>query len=244
MVGSIADNAAIYKKSFVYVPPTPPAELIDSTTYTLNFASRKFIHIGNDPTTNFNVSINLITSSRYVQLTPDFLRQIYSLMGYISPFILEQPQKYKRNLFFETEQIKLSSMVYSGENVLVIESKTRDGCRVLLNHVDLLQMQYLECCIFKTIVRKSSIIRPIVLKQFEIIGNYLDREFTNVKSSPTNVNEMKTFIKNLREEQIILSTPKESMNFISQLKINATSQLAEQWSERWSNEDNSSEVNL
>ncbi|KAF0710959.1 Uncharacterized protein FWK35_00031763, partial [Aphis craccivora] len=37
MAGSITDNAAIYKKTFTYVPPTPPSELFDSTNYTLNF---------------------------------------------------------------------------------------------------------------------------------------------------------------------------------------------------------------
>ena len=46
MAGSIADNLAVYKKTFAYVSPTPPAELLEATNFTLDFVSRKFIQIG------------------------------------------------------------------------------------------------------------------------------------------------------------------------------------------------------
>ena len=59
-----------------------------------------------------------------------------------------------------------------------------------------------------------------------MIGNYLDQEFTKVEN-PNE--EMIVFIKNLSDDKIIESNPKEDMNFISQLKMLATSQLAEQW---------------
>jgi len=65
---------------------------------------------------------------------------LLSLMGNILSFILDLPKKYKRNLFLETEIISLSSMVYQGENMLVIESKTQAGCRVLLNHIHLMKL--------------------------------------------------------------------------------------------------------
>ncbi|KAL4152670.1 hypothetical protein QTP88_000503 [Uroleucon formosanum] len=152
----------------------------------------------------------------------DFLRRIFSLMGNILSFILELPQKYKRNLFLETEIISLSSMVYQGENMLVIESKTQDGCRVLLNRTDLIRLQYLEWSIHETVARKSAIIRPTVLKQFEIIGDCIDREFTKADSPPKTPEEMIIFIKNLSDNKIIGSTPKEDMNFISQLKMFAS----------------------
>ena len=51
-------------------------------------------------------------------------------MGNILLFILDRLEKYKRILFSEIDLIKLSSMVYGGENILVIESKSQDGCRV------------------------------------------------------------------------------------------------------------------
>jgi len=75
------------------------------------------------------------------------------------------------------------------------------------------------------------------------MGNYLDQEFTKVDSPPKTPEEMIVFIKNLSDYKIIGSTPKHDMNFISQLKMYAPSQLAEQWSQRWSGE-NSPEVNL
>ncbi|KAF0740825.1 Uncharacterized protein FWK35_00022204, partial [Aphis craccivora] len=84
MNDSIVNSSTMYKKTFTYVPPTPPSELIDSSNYTLNFVKRK----------------------------------IFSLMGNILSFILEQPGKYKRTIFIETDKFKLSSMMYTGENVL------------------------------------------------------------------------------------------------------------------------------
>jgi len=224
------------KKNFTYVPPTPPADLIDCSNFTLDFTGRKFLNVGLDPTDEFNTVVQIITPSRYINMPADFLRRIFSLMGNILSFILDQPQKYKRNLFLETEIILLSSMVYSGENVLVIESKTQAGCRVLLNRTDLMKLQYLEWCIFETVTRKSTITQPLVLKQFETMGNYLDQEFIKVDSPPKTPEEMIVFIKNLNDDKIIGSTPKEDMNFISQLKMYASSQLAEHWAQRWSGE--------
>jgi len=244
MAGSITNNAALYKKkTFTYVPPTPPADLIDCSNFILDFTGRKFLNVGLDPTDEFNTIVQVITPSRYVNMPADFLRRIFSLMGNILSFILDLPQKYKRNLFLETETISLSSMVYQGENMLVIESKTQDGCRVLLNRTDLIRLQYLEWSIHETVARKSAIIRPTVLKQFEIIGDYIDREFTKADSPPKTSEEMIIFINNLSDNKIIVFTPKEDMNFISQLKMFASSQLAEQWAQRW-NGEMSPEVNL
>ncbi|KAL4153417.1 hypothetical protein QTP88_001250 [Uroleucon formosanum] len=209
---------------------------------TSNFTEEDIVHalsvvcFGLDPTDEFNTIVQVITPSRYVNMPADFLRRIFSLMGNILSFILDLPQKYKRNLFLETETISLSSMVYQGENMLVIESKTQDGCRVLLNRTDLIRLQYLEWSIHETVARKSAIIRPTVLKQFEIIGDYIDREFTKADSPPKTSEEMIIFINNLSDNKIIVFTPKEDMNFISQLKMFASSQLAEQWAQRWNGE--------
>jgi len=43
-------------------------------------------------------------------------------------------------------------MMYSRKNVLVIESKTQDGCRVVMNRTNLMRLQYLEFYIFKNIM--------------------------------------------------------------------------------------------
>ncbi|XP_025206278.1 uncharacterized protein LOC112602420 [Melanaphis sacchari] len=223
--------ASIYKKkNFTYILPTSPSELIESTNYTLDFAARKFIHIGLDPTDVFNTVVQIITPSRYINIPAVFLRRIFCLMGNILSFILDQPQKYNRNYFLEIDIISLSSMVYQRENMFVIESKTLAGCRVLLNRTDLMKLQYLQWCIVETVARKSTIIRPVVLNQFAMFGNYIDREFTKVDSPPKTNEEMVPFINNLRDDKIIGSTPKQDpMSFISQLKMFSSYQLAEHW---------------
>lgn len=35
-------------KKFVYVPPTPPCDLVDSTCFTIDSAGHKFLHVGLD----------------------------------------------------------------------------------------------------------------------------------------------------------------------------------------------------
>ncbi|XP_003244216.1 uncharacterized protein LOC100569355 [Acyrthosiphon pisum] len=230
MAGSIEDNAALYKKkTFAYVQPTPPAELIESTTYTLDFTNRKFVHIGIDPTEHFQVAIHLLTSSRHVNISPDFLKRIFSMMGHILSFILDTPQKCKRFIFLETESHKISSMVYGGENVLVIESKTHKGCRVLVNRADLISLQYLEWCIFETVTRKSTITQPVVLKQFDMFSNYINVEFHKLNSPPKTTAEMITFVKNLHDDTIISNMPKNDVNHISQIKMYASTQLVKHW---------------
>jgi len=55
---------------YKYVSPTLQTELIESTNYSLNFASRRVIHnIGIDPIDEFNVTVHIITPFRYVNIT-------------------------------------------------------------------------------------------------------------------------------------------------------------------------------
>jgi len=62
MAGSIEDNAALYKKkAFTYVAPSPPADLIETTSYTLDFKARKFIQVGILPELHRDTSILLQT---------------------------------------------------------------------------------------------------------------------------------------------------------------------------------------
>ena len=160
MAGSIEDNAALYmKKAFTYVPPSPPADLIETSSYTLDFASRKFIQAGILP--DEQVVVNILTSSCYVLITPEFLKKIFSYMGHILSFILDTPQKYKRVHFFEDDMMKLSSMVYTRENVFVIESKTQNGCRVLLNRADLIRLQISGVEHYRNYITERSIHRTI-----------------------------------------------------------------------------------
>lgn len=236
MTDSIVDSATMYKKTFKYVPPTPPTELIESTNHTLNFTKRKFVYIGIDPADMFRVAVHIITPTRYVNTSTQFLKRIFSLMCNILSFILEQPGKYKRTIFLETDKFKLSSMMFTGENVLLIESKIEEGCRIILNRTELIQLQYLEWCIFESVVRKSTIMHPIVLKQFDIFTNYINGELSKVESLPRTSKVMTTFIKNVRDDHIIVNSPKHDVNFISQLKMNALAELTEHCMQRWNGE--------
>ncbi|XP_060879149.1 uncharacterized protein LOC132951349 [Metopolophium dirhodum] len=222
MAGSITDNAAIYKKKpFAYVPPSTPAALIDSTSYTLDFTTRKFLLVGIDPTDNFQTVIHILTSSRHVKLSTDFLKRIFSLMGNVLSFILDIPTSYKRNLFLEIDLFKLSSMVYVGSNNLVIESKTEDGCRVLLNRSDLIQLQNLEWSIAASIREKDIFIKPKIIKQMNEYSENLIGKILQVDSPPNNVREMQIFINNQEVKQT------SENQFLNQIKMFAPTQLTE-----------------
>lgn len=75
-------------------------------------------------------------------------------------------------------------MVYQSENTLVLESKIQDGCRVLLNRSDLLQLQDLESAIYDIIERKSAIVKPIVLHHIELIATFLKINVPLQNSTP------------------------------------------------------------
>lgn len=197
MAGSISDNIEVYKKkSFAYVPPATPSDLLESTSITIDFVARKFIHIGLDPTSkDCEVIIRIITPSRYVHITYYTLKRIFSLMGNILSFILNIPEKYKRTIFYETETEKISSMVYGGENVLVVETKNQEGCRVLLSRSDLICLQHLEGSIFEIIHRTTSNSHILFTKQVRGYVKYLEQKFTQMHSPPVNEEENYTIHK-------------------------------------------------
>lgn len=207
MAGSIEVNAALYrKKAFTYVPPSPPTDLMESTSFTIDFASRKFIHIGLD-SKDFSIVALILTSSRYVTISYEFLRRIFSYMGHILSFILDIPEKYKRVIFCEDDLYKLSSMVYRGENVLVIEGKSQEGCRILLNRADLIILQYLEGVIFETVCRTGAYNHQLIIKQVRDYAYYLEEKFNQMQSPPVNLDEMITFIKKDHDYRLIQSDP-------------------------------------
>lgn len=225
MAGSIQDNAVAYKK-YKYIAPAPPSTLIDSTNIMLNFKERRFLNIGFDPADNFNVTIHIITSSRYISISPDFLKRVFSLMGNILSFILDEPIKFKKINFLDTDTVLLTNMIYRGENMLVIESKISKGCRVLLSREDLLNLQDLEWAIFETTTRKSIVVLPMLLEQFEKMGNIVKKKIS--RNGLTKHEEIKLFITRLYDEEILKNIPKSNQSFVSQIKLFACEQLAKQ----------------
>jgi hypothetical protein len=226
----VTNTTIVEKQSYKYVAPTPPTELIDSTTFVIDFAERKCIHIGLDPSEQFNVTVHIITSSRHVSFPHEFLNKIYSLMGNILSFILETPDKTRNINFFADKTIKLSNMVYRAQNVLVIESLINDGCRILLNSKDLMTLQSMEWCIYEAIVRKCNIIRPTVLQQVDQMGAYMKKRNNIPKNSVTEERLADTVKNTVSDEEFIENIPKNEHCYISQIKTYATVQVVEKWS--------------
>ncbi|VVC41707.1 Hypothetical protein CINCED_3A005403 [Cinara cedri] len=210
------------------VAPPSPTDFIDCSCYTLNFMERKFLNIGIDPTDAFAVKVRIITPSRYVNLTPDFLARIYSLMDKILSVVLDTP-KYKCHLFLETALFKVSHCVLNQENHLVIELKTATGFRVLLNRYDLFRLENLKRCILETVARKTVSSRPAVLKQFDHVSDYINKTIAKMRTPPSDMNELRMFIKSVQDEKIVSSMPKKGVNYAAQIKMFATTQLAECW---------------
>jgi len=134
-------------------------------------------------------------------------------MRNILSFILDQLQKYKRNLFLNSDSITISSMVYQGENMLVIKSKIQDGCRILLNRSDLLRLQDLEWSILETIERKTKIVKPLVKQQINQIALYLK---TNTEVETRTFEDMTNCVKSINN--IFISTHVNDYNFTSQFQ--------------------------
>ncbi|KAF0707860.1 Uncharacterized protein FWK35_00028889, partial [Aphis craccivora] len=211
MGGSIENMCAVYKKNvFTYVPPSPPIELIDCSNFFLNFSSRKFLNIGLDPTYEFNTVIHIITPSRFLNISTDFLKRIYRLMGNILSFILEQPQKHKRSLFLDTDSVTISSMVYQGENILVMESK--------------IQLQDLEWSIFEIIKRKTEIVKPLIIQQINQIASYLKR---NTEVVTRTLEDMTNRVKSINN--IFITSHVIGFNFSSQLQLYTADHIAKIW---------------
>lgn len=209
---------------YKYVPPAQPNELIDCTSYVLNFEDRKFIQVGIDPSSHFDIRVDIITASRYVRITPNFLKRILTIMGSILSIILDPPMKTKPPVFIEEDSLILSKMVYKGENVLVIESKSQDGCRVLLSTRDIFALQNLESSIFQSVSRKNVFTRPLILKQILQIKSFLKK---NSKTLPKTFKELQTYI--MRFDQNLIEIPKNELNFINDIKMMSSKQLAEEY---------------
>ncbi|KAE9523191.1 hypothetical protein AGLY_016424 [Aphis glycines] len=205
-----------------------PPDLIDTANFTIDFAGRKSIIIGLDPSNDFNISVQIITPSRFVCLSTDFLRRIYSLMGNILSIICEPPVKSRERLFLKDETITLSKTSYRGENMLVVESYLQQGCRVLLSRQNLLKLQDMQWIINETIALKSNIIRDTVVNQIDLVATYLNANVHVEKTS--TVEEIIAIVQNIHNDLAIMNiVPKNECNFTNQIKLFAYKQLAQRW---------------
>lgn len=222
----MAETTSTNFNKYKYVPPAQPTELIDCTSYVLNFEDRKFIQIGLSPSDAYNTQIDVITPSRYVRITPDFFNRFQSMMGRILSIILDPPMNTKKDVFLNEDSMILSKMVYKGENVLIIESQVQDGCRVILNRKDLFMLQNLETGILHCINRKNMYTRPLVLKQSILLQKYLRKELVK-DENPKTLEELQIFITRINQDAVDVS--KDEPNFINDIKMLSYKQLAEDY---------------
>ncbi|XP_050522376.1 uncharacterized protein LOC126894993 [Daktulosphaira vitifoliae] len=221
MAGSLATIAKFYNKQ-TFAKPQPHSELIDCTDYVLNFNPRKFVQIGLDPKDRFNVTIRLLSSTRYILITIDFLQRIYTLMGNILSLIFD-PVSRQKIILLKDEYVTLSKTTFQGESSLVFELQAQDECRVLLTQSDILKLSALECCIFETINQKMTVIQPLVLQQLEQMAQYMKSQYE------VNVENKCMLINAVSDYTIRNSLPNSDLSYISQIKQFASQQLEQRW---------------
>jgi len=214
----------------------PPEDLIDSTNFVIDFPGRKFINIGLDPSNVFNVTVHIITPSRYVCITSVFLYRIFSLLPYILPNITNPPVKSRERLFLKDENNTLSRTTYRGESMLVIESHLQQGCRVLLSERDLLRIHEMQWAVSESISRKSNVTRCAVMVQIDQIATHLSTNVYVDRSS--TVQEITTATSNIQNDLHTMNIfPNSENSFINQIKLTANKQLAMCWAENIRNND-------
>lgn len=90
----------VAKKS-IYIAPTPPADLIDSMSFTIDFAGHKFLQVGLDPLQNHAILILIITPARHILIPTEILQTIFNMMGDILYFLLNATSYKRKIIFFE-----------------------------------------------------------------------------------------------------------------------------------------------
>lgn len=206
----------------------PPNDLIDCSSFVIDFAGRKSINVGLDASDVFNVSVQIITPSRHVCITSVFLQRIFSLMPYILTNITGPPINRRERLFLKDETNTLYKTTYRGESMLAVESHLQQGCRVLLSGRDLLRIHEMQWAIGESISRKSNVTRCAVMVQVDQIATYLSSNVYVDKSS--TIEEISTATSNIHPDLHALNIfPNSENSFINQIKLAANRQLAMCW---------------
>lgn len=208
------------------------AEMIDCTTFTLDSGERKFITVGLDPASDFNVTVRLSNSTRDVRISSEFTRRLYSMLGHILSIITDSPTLRGRGerLFLKDETSTLSKTMYRGKNMLLVDSHRSNGSRgVMLSRSNLLKMQDLKRCVEETITRKLFVSRATVCELMDQTVLYLSRNI--YRASGTSCTETAALIRNIHNDLIAMHVPcsLHDRGFLEQIKLFAVDQLAQRW---------------
>ncbi|XP_050547315.1 uncharacterized protein LOC126908999 [Daktulosphaira vitifoliae] len=221
------DAEPVRKQRYVYVAPTPPAEMIDSSSYTISFGDRKFLQLGLNPKEDFNITVYIITPSRYISMSTEFLNTIYGMMNEINIFLQSSPVRNENNILCRNECFKLSKTLYRDSVHLVLESATTEGCRVLLNKENIQILKQMECTINNGITRKLKT-RLLLSRQIDRIIQYADGKWPGLRTLQSPNDEMVNFIRSLNDIEI------GDSNYISELKNLAYNVIVDRWVKSWS----------
>lgn len=224
----------VHKNISRSTPVQPPNELLDSTNFVIDFAGRKSINIGLDPSNIFNVTVQIITPSRHVCITSVFLHRILSLLPYILSNITGTPVKNRERLFLKDEANTLSKTTYRGESMLVIEAHLQQECRVLLSGRDLLRLHEIQWAVSESVSRKSNVTRGAVMVQLDQIAIHLSNNVYVDKSS--TVEEISKVTSNIPNDLHTMNIfPNSENSFMNQIKLTANKQLAMCWADNIQN---------
>ncbi|XP_050521862.1 uncharacterized protein LOC126894704 [Daktulosphaira vitifoliae] len=224
---------SVRKQRYIYIAPTSPAEMIDSSSYTIAFSDRKFLQVGLNPKEDFNVTVCIITSSRYLSISAEYLNIIYGMMDVITSFLQSPPVKVRNIVLYQNVDFNITKVLYRDTMHLVLESRMVDGCRVLLNNENINRLMDLQCTIISAISRKIKT-RLLLRHQIDRIIQYADGKWSGPKIQQSNNDEMVNFIRSLNDEEICDTIPKGDSNYISELKNLAYNEIVERWVKSWS----------
>ncbi|XP_015376300.1 PREDICTED: uncharacterized protein LOC107170649 [Diuraphis noxia] len=215
-------------KNIQYATITPPPkELIDCTNFVIDFAGRKFIHVGLDGSDDLNVMVQIITPSRYVCITSALLHKMFNIIPYILSTISHQNGKQRDRFFLKDEDYSLSRRNYRLECMLVVKSNHRDEL-AMLNRQDLLRIQEIQWAISESISHKFNVVRCSVKDQIDKLATHLS---TNVYvDTSLTVEQMCMATRNIHNNLHVMNIfPNSENSFINQIKLYAEKQLAVQW---------------
>ncbi|XP_050520701.1 uncharacterized protein LOC126894069 [Daktulosphaira vitifoliae] len=223
----------VRKQHYIYIAPTPPAEMIDSSSYTIAFSDRKFLQVGLNPKDDFNVTVCIITPSRYISMSADYLNIIYGMRDEITLFLQSPPVKGENIMVYQNVDFNITKVLYHDTVHLVLESRMVDGCRVLLNNENINRLMDLQCTINSTISRKIKT-RLLLSHQIDRIIQYADGKWSDPKIQQSNNDEIVNFIRSLNDKEICDTFPKGDSNYISELKNLAYNVIVDRWVKSWS----------
>lgn len=219
------------RNPYAYIPGEAPRNLLDTSNFTLDFNFRKFVHIGIDHTQSFEVSVNISSLHRFVNMSCEFLERFYSVMEDILGVMLNT-ENTRDVLFLQNDYIRIYKSMCGKDAVLVIESKLNFTHRVLFSRNDIVKLQYLKGAVFECINQKLTVTRFVMIDQFEKLVMHVFTEYPT-SDAALCIDELRMFISEIEEDIIINKLHDKRYIFVNQIKLLANKRIAQRCVEIW-----------